>query len=157
MGCGCLIATRATTLRVDFYQLGESTVEAALPALAAKMIEAGARVLVVSDDVEQLARISDSLWAVKEQFLAHAPAGGPHDARQPILLADSLKAPNGAHYLAIADGQWREGAESFERVFLLFDGSTIDDARATWRALNGRDGLEQNYWRQDGGKWIKAG
>jgi DNA polymerase III subunit chi len=143
-------------MRVDFYQLSESPVEEALPALAAKMLEAGERALVVSADVEQLARISDALWAAKDQFLAHAPAGGPHDARQPILLADSLEAANGARYLALADGQWREGADRFERVFLLFDGSTIDDARATWRSLDGREGLERNYWRQEGGKWIKA-
>lgn len=144
-------------MRVDFYQLSQTPVEGALPQLAAKMREAGARVLVVSGDEAQLVRISDALWAVKELFLAHAPAGGPHDARQPILLSDSLEAPNGATYLALADGQWREGAEAFERVFLLFDGSTIDDARATWRKLGEAEGIERNYWRQEGGRWTKAG
>ena len=89
--------------------------------------------------------------------MRHAPAGGPHDARQPILLSDSLEAPNGATFLALADGQWREGAEAFERVFLLFDGSTIDDARATWRRLGEREGMERNYWRQEDGRWTKAG
>ncbi len=144
-------------MRVDFYQLSQTPVEGALPQLAAKMREAGARVLVVSADNDQLGRISQALWAVKEQFLAHAPAGGPHDARQPILLSDTMEAVNGATFLALADGQWREGADGFERVFLLFDGSTIDDARATWRSLDGREGLERNYWRQENGRWIKAG
>jgi DNA polymerase III subunit chi len=144
-------------MRVDFYQLSQTPVEGALPPLAAKMREAGAKVLVVSGDDAQLARISDALWGVKEQFLAHAPAGGPHDARQPILLADNLSPANGATYLALADGQWRDGAEAFERVFLLFDGSTIDDARATWRMLGEREGIERNYWRQEGGRWTKAG
>ena len=144
-------------MRVDFYQLSQTPVEGTLPQLAAKMLEAGARVLVVSADLAQLTRISDALWGVRTGFLAHAPAGGPDDARQPILLADTLEPHNGATYLALADGQWRDGAEAFERVFLLFDGSTIDDARATWRSLDGRDGIERNYWRQDGGKWIKAG
>jgi DNA polymerase-3 subunit chi len=143
-------------LRVDFYQLSQSSLEEALPALTAKMIEAGARVLVVSADEAQLLRVSEALWAVRNHFLAHAPAGGPHDARQPILLADSLDAPNGATYLALADGQWREGAESFERVFLLFGASTIDDARATWRMLGEREGIEKNYWRQEGKGWVKA-
>ena len=144
-------------MRVDFYQLSQTPVEGALPQLAAKMRETGATVLVVSADVAQLARVSDALWAVKDQFLAHAPAGGPHDARQPILLTDTLDPANGATFLALADGQWRDGATVFERVFLLFDGSTIDDARATWRSLDGRDGLERNYWRQEQGRWIKAG
>ena len=145
-------------MRVDFYQLSHSPVEAALPPLAAKMREAGARVLVVSADPAQHARISTALWAVKDQFLAHAPAGGAHDARQPILLSDSLAAPNQATYLALGDGVWREGAEAFERVFLLFGADTIDDARAVWRKLGEDEGVERNYWRQlDGGKWEKAG
>ncbi|MFN3516968.1 MAG: DNA polymerase III subunit chi [Novosphingobium sp.] len=144
-------------MRVDFYQLNQTPVEGALPQLAAKMLEAGARVLVVTADSAQRARISDALWAARQHFLAHAPAGGPHDARQPILLTDSLQASNGATYLALADGQWREGAEAFERVFLLFDGSTIADARATWRRLGEREGVERNYWRQEGGRWTKAG
>ena len=144
-------------LRVDFYQLSQSPVEEALPALAARMMEAGARALVVSADIEQLARISDAMWASGDQFLAHGPAGGPHDARQPILLAENLEATNGARFLALADGQWREGAEAFERVFLLFGAATIDDARATWRSLDGREGLERNYWRQvTRTKWERA-
>lgn len=144
-------------MRVDFYQLSQSPVEEALPALAARMMEAGARALVVSADVEQLARISDAMWASGDQFLAHGPAGGPHDARQPILLAENLEATNGARFLALADGQWREGAEAFERVFLLFGAATIDDARATWRSLDGREGLERNYWRQvTRTKWERA-
>ena len=140
-------------MRVDFYQLSESPVETALPALAVKMREAGAKVLVVSADAAQLARIGDALWAPKGTFLANGPAGGTDDARQPILLADSLEAPNGATYLALADGQWRDGAEGFERVFLLFDETSIENARQTWRSLDGKDEATRNYWQQTGGRW----
>ncbi len=144
-------------MRVDFYQLSQTPVEGALPQLAVKMRDAGAKVLVVSADEVQLARISAALWAHKDSFLAHGLAGGPHQERQPILLSDVLEAPNEARFLALSDGQWREGADAFERVFLLFDGSTIDDARATWRSLDGREGLERHYWRQEEGRWVKAG
>lgn len=144
-------------MRVDFYQLSQTPVEGALPQLAAKMLEVGARLLVVSVDEAQLARISEALWAVKQQFLAHASAGGSHDARQPILLSNAVEPANGATFLALADGQWRAEADRFDRVFLLFDGSTIDDARATWRSLDGREGVERNYWRQEEGRWVKAG
>ena len=140
-------------MRVDFYQLSQSSVEEALPALAAKMIDAGARALVVSADIDQLARISDALWATRDQFLAHGPAGGPHDSRQPILLTDNLEAPNGASFLALADGLWREGAEAFERVFLLFGPAEIDAARGCWRMLGEREDVERKFWVQDGGKW----
>ena len=142
-------------MRVDFYQLSESPVEAALPALAVKMREAGAKVLVVSADAAQLARISDALWAPKGTFLANGPAGGVHDARQPILLADSLDPANGATYLALADGQWRDGAEGFERVFLLFDETSIENARQTWRSLDGKEDAVRNYWQQTGGRWER--
>ena len=144
-------------MRADFYQLSQTPVEGALPALAVKMREAGARVLVVSADPAQLSRISDALWAVKDNFLAHGMAGGAHDARQPILLTGTLDAANEARFLALADGRWRAGAEAFERVFMLFDGSTIDDARATWRSLDGLDGLIRKYWRQEGKGWVEAG
>ena len=143
-------------MRVDFYQLSESPVEVALPALAVKMRETGAKVLVVSADDAQLARISDALWAPKGSFLANGAAGGPDDARQPILLADSLDAPNGATYLALADGVWRDGAENFERVFLLFDETSVDGARQTWRSLDGLGEGTRNYWQQKGGRWEKA-
>ncbi len=143
-------------MRVDFYQLSETPVEAALPALAAKMRDAAAKVLVVSDDPAQLTRISDALWAPKGTFLAHGLAGGPDDARQPILLTGSLEAPNAARFLALADGLWRPGAEAFERVFLLFDNAVIEAARATWRSLDGQPGLTRNYWRQEGKGWVQA-
>lgn len=158
MACACLTGSSGTALRVDFYQLSQTPVEGALPQLAAKMLEAGARVLVVSASEAQRGQISAALWAVKDHFLAHALAGGDHDARQPILVGDRLDPANGATFLALADGEWREGAEAFERVFLLFDGSTIDDARATWRKLGEVEGIERNYWRQIApGKWEKAG
>ena len=142
-------------MRVDFYQLSETTAEGALPALAAKMRDAGARVLVVSADHAQRQRISAALWAPKGTFLAHGMAGTADDARQPILVSDCLDAANGATFLALADGQWRSGAEAFERVFLLFDGSTIEDARGTWRKLDAQGDIERNYWQQQGKGWER--
>ena len=143
-------------MRVDFYQLSRGPVERELPPLARRVLESGERLLVVSADAAQLARIDEGLWAGKQSFLAHGRAGQAHQERQPILLSDVLETPNEARFLALADGGWRDGADRFDRVFLLFDGSTIDDARATWRSLDGREGLERNYWRQEDGKWIKA-
>jgi DNA polymerase-3 subunit chi len=127
-----------------------------VPLLARSTLGAGERLLVVSDEPAQLGRISAALWQrVPGSFLAHGLAGGAHDARQPILLGTTPDPANGARYLALADGQWREVA-GMARVFLLFPPERIDDARGTWRLLGQREGVERHYWRQDGGKWIEG-
>jgi DNA polymerase-3 subunit chi len=111
---------------------------------------------VVSEDAGQLGRISEALWTrIPESFLAHGMAGGEHDARQPILLSHEAVPANGARYLALADGVWREFADA-ARVFLLFPPERIDDARTTWRMLGKREGAERKYWRQEGGKWLEG-
>jgi len=143
-------------MRVDFYQLTRDPAELVLPMIACNTLDAGERMLMVSESAEQLQAISEALWGrLPETFLAHGPAGGPHDARQPILLSSSAKADNGARYMALADGVWRE-SEGMARVFLLFPPDRIDDARACWRMLGQREGVERRYWRQDGGKWREG-
>lgn len=147
-------------MRVDFYQLSRDPAELVLPMLARNTLGAGERLLVVSEDESQLGRVSEALWGrIPDSFLAHGRAGGAHDARQPILLSDCTDAANGAKYVALADGVWRdgpEGAADFERVFLLFPPTRIDDARNCWRMLGQRGGVERKYWRQDGGKWREG-
>lgn len=144
-------------MRVDFYQLSRDPVEAALPLIARAALAAGERLLVVSADDGQLDRIGAGLWTrLPETFLAHGRAGDAHDARQPVLLGDVPEPANGARYLALADGLWRDEADGFERVFLLFDAATIDGARGTWRMLGTRDDIERRFWKQEGGKWVEG-
>ncbi|MBX9885496.1 MAG: DNA polymerase III subunit chi [Novosphingobium sp.] len=143
-------------MRVDFYQLSRDPAELVLPRLAQGTLAAGERMLVVSDDAGQLARIGEALWTrIPETFLANGMAGSAHAARQPILLGQEPVPANGARYLALADGVWRE-MEGAARVFLLFPPERIDEARATWRMLGSREGIERKYWRQDGGKWLEG-
>ena len=143
-------------MRVDFYQLTRDPAELVVPLLARSTLGAGHRLLVVSDDAAQLGRISAALWQrVPDSFLAHGFAGTVHDARQPILLGTAPEPGNGARFLALADGQWRE-SEGMARVFLLFAPEHTDMARQTWRQLGQREGVERRYWRQDGGKWREG-
>ena len=144
-------------MRVDFYQLSRDPAEAVIPDLAAKTLGSGERLLVVSDDDGQLAAVSKALWSIApDGFLAHGAAGGPHDARQPVLLSDRVEAANGARFVILADGLWRDGADRFERVFLLFGEAALDGARACWRMLGERDDAERKFWVQDGGKWREG-
>ncbi|CAH0497522.1 DNA polymerase III subunit chi [Novosphingobium sp. CECT 9465] len=142
-------------MRVDFYQLTNDPAEQVLPLIARNTLAAGERLLVVSDDSAQLKRASEALWArLPETFLANGLATDPHADRQPILLSAEPDPLNGAKFMALADGVWREG--SFERVFLLFPPARIDDARGCWRMLGTREGLERRYWRQEQGKWKEG-
>jgi DNA polymerase-3 subunit chi len=143
-------------MRVDFYQLSRDPAEKVLPLLASNSLKAGARLLVVSGDQAQLDRIGQALWEPRETFLANGRAGQAHDGKQPILLSDRAEPANGARYVALADGVWREGEAPFERTFLLFDDLTVQAARECWRALGGREGIERRFWKQQGGRWVEG-
>lgn len=145
--------------RVDFYRLTRDPVDRVLPAIAERVLAGGARLLIIAAAPAQRGAISEGLWAGETSFLAHGPADGELAALEPILLADKLEgAPaNGATMVALADGEWRDAALGFDRSFLLFDNSRIDDARATWRMLGTRDGIERHFWKQDDrGRWTEG-
>lgn len=144
-------------MQVDFYQLSRDPVDQVLPAIAARILALGARLLVVADDPDRLDRISAGLWnGPPDSFLAHARVGEEGEGHQPILLTASCHAANGARHIALADGLWREEALTFDRAFYFFDADTIDGARTSWRALSKRDGVEPRFWRQDGRKWVQG-
>lgn len=127
-----------------------------LPLIARAAMRSGDRLLVVSGEETQRRALADSLWAfAPEEFLANGEAGGPHDARQPILIADACDATNGAKLLALADGEWREGAEGFARVFLFFTEEGRAQARGTWRQFDGRDDVEREFHELEGSKWVR--
>ena len=144
-------------MRVDFYQLSRDPAEATLPLIARNVLAQGERLLVISGDEEQLKRIGEALWTrLPETFLANGRAGDEHEARQPILLSDRLEPGNGAKYCAMADGLWRDGDAQFERVFFLFDETTLHDARKVWTMLGKRGGLERRFWKQEAGRWKEG-
>jgi len=141
--------------QIDFWQLSRDPVEKVVAMIAQRVIDQGERLLVVSDNAEQRAAISQGLWrAGPESFLANGEANGPEPKAQPILLSETPEPVNNASHVVYADGTYRE-AEGFARTFLLFDEATVDQARATWRALDGAD-IERAFFRQDGGKWVKV-
>ncbi len=145
-------------MQVDFYQLTRDPADKVLTALAQKILGDGGRLLVVSADETQLAAISTALWNAKpESFLANAIAeGGEGDAVQPVLLSFEPEASNGARFIALADGEWRDEALEFERAFYLFPPDCTDNARNAWRSLGEREDVVRKYWKQDGGRWVEG-
>jgi DNA polymerase-3 subunit chi len=143
-------------MRVDFYQLGGTPAESAVPAIVAKARQAGARVLVVSADQAQLGRMGDALWERADAFLAHGKAGEKHAARQPVLLSAGCTPENNAGLIVFADGQWRDEGLGFERALLFFGEAELTAARACWRMLGEREEIERRFWKQEGGKWVEG-
>jgi DNA polymerase III subunit chi len=144
-------------MQADFYQLSRDPVEKVLPAIAQRILATGGRLLVVAAERDRLDQIGQSLWTHQPaSFLAHGHADGENPAAQPILLSAEVHAANGARHIALADGQWREEALTFDRAFYFFDAMTIDGARQSWRDLSKQEGVEPRFWRQDGRKWVQG-
>lgn len=144
-------------MQVDFYQLTRDPAEKVLPPIAQRVLDGEGRLLIVSGDVDQLDAISAALWNWRaDSFLAHWKSGESDDSIQPILLSGETTAANSAKLIALADGEWRDEALTFDRAFYLFPPSHTDNARAAWRALGDRQGVERRYWKQDGGKWVQG-
>lgn len=145
-------------MQVYFYHLTTRPLERVLPAIAERVLASGARLLIVAEDDARRAALDRLLWEYRPaSFLPHAEAGGPDDAAQPVLIAGAPQAANGARHVALADGQWRDAALGFDRAFHFFDEASIADARAAWRSLAGRDGVERRYWKQGGtGGWEQV-
>ncbi|AGH48299.1 DNA polymerase III chi subunit, HolC [Sphingomonas sp. MM-1] len=145
-------------MQVDFYHLASSPIERVLPRIAERLLVDGARLLVVCADDGQAARLDQQLWTyAADSFLPHGRAGDGGEALQPVLIAATADAANGARNIALADGIWRDEALAFDRAFHLFDDGSIDAARAAWKALAGREDVVRNFWKQDeSGRWAKA-
>ncbi|WCT75217.1 DNA polymerase III subunit chi [Sphingomonas naphthae] len=144
-------------MQVDLYELTRDPVERILLRIAERVTGQGGRLLVVAADETLARRIDSFLWDHDPAaFVPHGRAGGAGETRQPILIADDVVPTNEAKSVALADGIWREAALGFERAFHFFDEATVDAARAAWRTLKDREGVTRNFWRQDGGKWVKV-
>lgn len=141
-----------------FYHLTRSPVEATLPMLIQKSLEAGWRVVVRGTDRDRMAWLDEKLWLGPEEgFLPHGMAGGPHDAAQPVLLTCETAVPNAAACMIAVDGAAVTEAECapLERFCVLFDGNdeaAVALAREQWKTLTGA-GLKAQYWSEETGRW----
>ncbi|OIP87875.1 MAG: DNA polymerase III subunit chi [Rhodobacterales bacterium CG2_30_65_12] len=142
-----------------FYHMTRSPLEATLPVLLAKALDAGWRVLLRGTDPARLDWLDQKLWLGPDDgFLPHGRSGGLHDADQPVLLTEASAAANGAKCLVAVDGAEVRPEEVVEmaRVMILFDGNdpgALDRARSQWRALTA-GGAKAKYWSQESGRWA---
>lgn len=140
-----------------FYHLTEKPLEATLPVLLGKALQAGWRVEVRGRDQATLDRLDKQLWQ-GDGFLPHGLAGGPHDAEQPVLLTTE-PGVNSASCLMSVDGAQvsLEEVTTLDRVCILFnagDEAAMETARGQWRALT-EAGASAQYWAEEDGRWVK--
>lgn len=140
-----------------FYHLTEKPLEATLPVLLGKALQAGWRVEVRGRDADLLNRLDTHLWR-GDGFLPHGMAGGPHDAEQPVLLTTE-PGGNDATCVMTVDGAdvAPEEVAALERVCILFnaaDADAVETARSQWRGLT-EAGASAQYWSEEGGRWVK--
>ncbi|WP_242416370.1 DNA polymerase III subunit chi [Sphingomonas panni] len=144
-------------MKVDFYHLTRSPLDRVLPRIAQRLHDDGERLLLLSDDAEQRHHLDMLLWTyAPDSFVPHAEAGAGDDALQVVLIAPEPTDANAARNVAIVDGRWRDAALTFDRAFHFFGEDHIAAARAAWKGLADREGIERRYWRQGDGGWEQA-
>ncbi len=142
---------------VYFYHLTRAPLVETLGALAEKSLSAGWRVEVRGRSIEQLRALDQALW-LREGFLPHGLAGGPHDADQPILLS-ATPGGNAASCVMSVGGAEVSAEEiaALDRACILFDGhdmEAVQHARHQWKSLTSA-GAEAQYWSEESGRWEK--
>lgn len=145
---------------VYFYHLTRRPLDETLSVLLGKARQAGWRIAVRGTDPGRLDWLDEKLWLGPEEgFLPHGVAGGPHDAKQPILLTCASEAANDATCVMAVDGAdiSPDEVETLDRVCILFDGhdpEALQHARGQWRALT-EAGCSAQYWSEESGRWEK--
>jgi DNA polymerase-3 subunit chi len=142
---------------VHFYHLTRSPADVALRQLLERTLARGWRAAVRAPE-ERLDWLDRQLWLYPEDgFLPHGRDGGPHDARQPVLLTTASEPANAPQVVFVLDGAPFDLAEidRRERLCLLFEGDdpeAVGRARALWRAVTDAD-CPARYWSQESGRW----
>ncbi len=145
-----------------FYQLKGQTPEQVLPALLAKSLERGWRVVVQASSDERVEALDAHLWTWRDDaFLPHGTWRDAEAAEHPIVFTVNDDNPNGATVRFLVDGASLAGeAAGYERIVLLFDGDdpdAVEAARARWNEAK-TAGAEVTYWQADEkGRWRRQG
>ncbi len=147
-------------MEIWFYHLQSQPLERALPALVAKAVARGWRVVVQLVDDLRVKVMDDWLWTFSpESFLPHATDRDGRPERQPVILTSGGDNANAAALRILVGGaELPAGLDGYERLIILFDGGNTAElatAREQWSAIKAR-GLAPTYWQQtDAGGWTR--
>ncbi|PTQ75240.1 DNA polymerase III subunit chi [Celeribacter persicus] len=142
---------------VYFYHLTRAPLAETLATLSEKSLSAGWRVEVRGRSDEMLRALDQALW-LREGFLPHGMAGGPHDADQPVLLTTGAGGNSPACVMSVGGADLSAGEiAALDRACILFDGhdaEAVQHARVQWKTLTDA-GTEAQYWSEESGRWEK--
>ena len=144
---------------IGFYHLQKSPLEAALPQLLEKVLQAGKRAVVMAGSEERIEALNNLLWVYDDRgFLPHGSRKDGFPDRQPLWLTVEDENPNGAQILVLTDGARSAQIGQYERCLDMFDGNdetALEAARARWGEYK-NSGHAVTYWQQnDRGGWEK--
>ena len=145
---------------VGFYHLIATPLERALPKLLEKVLESGARAVVLAASKPRIESLDTALWVYNpDSFLPHGTAGAGVSADQPVFLSTCEENPNGADILVLVDGVEPDFLSTFARCLDVFDGTdevAVAAARERWSARKAA-GDDVTYWKQAAdGRWEKG-
>ena len=144
---------------IGFYHLTRTPLERALPRLLEKVVETGARAVVIASSSDRVEALNSMLWTYDQgSFLPHGSARDGDAGDQPIWLTTEDENPNGATVLVLADGAQSAAVGTYVRCLEMFDGndpSAVTAARERWRGY-ATAGHGLTYWQQNArGGWEK--
>ncbi len=143
---------------VRFYHLQRQPLEAALPRLLEKVLQAGLKAVVRLPDSVAVEEMDKTLWTYDpESFLPHGAPDSGHAARQPIYLTAGEETPNAPDVIVLVNGAPAPAdLTPFKRCLYMFDGQNDDivaRARKDWLAFREKAPVV-SYWQQKpGGGW----
>ena len=145
---------------VSFYHLQAQPVEAMLPRLLERILEAGMRAVVRTPDRGVTAFLDQALWTYDPAaFLPHGTKRSGSGEHQPVYLTSGDEVPNAAEALIVINDAEMGEPGDFKRCFMLFDGRTdsvLEQARRRWKLLE-EAGHKLTYWQlSDQGRWEEG-
>jgi len=147
---------------VLFYHLEKARLEEVLTDLLEKTIAKGWKASVRCNTAQTAGHLDEYLWTFRDDaFLPHGIAlGEKEDARQPILISDSLEPLNNPDVLFLVEGAECDAKDvaKYKRCVRIFDGNhdeAIAQARLFWKAVKAEK-YDVTYWKQSVvGKWER--
>lgn len=143
---------------VKFYHIQTSPMDGVLPKLLEKIISKGHKVILKTDNTDQVKHFNNLLWTYHpDSFLPHGALSDSNPELQPIWITSGIENPNDADVLVLINGSTFKEISDFKLCCEVFDDSNsklVEKARDNWRSYK-KSGFNVSYWQQNSeGNWT---